>query len=155
MATIHLNETTTATPDQVLAAITDFGPDRSQIFGKSADAYLTVYDQRPGHADVKEGSGGVWERLEYDWSDPRRVVMKTVDSNIWGGASGHTYTLTPRPDGTTDVDVVVVRDGKNLKGKVLGAVLGAFGTRVLGKELGRTVRAIEDHNGGASTKQPM
>jgi len=51
---------------------------------------------------VTEGSGGVWERLEYDWSDPRRVVMKTVDSNLWGGASGHTYTFTSRRDGTTE-----------------------------------------------------
>jgi hypothetical protein len=30
--------------------------------------------------------------------------MTTTDSNAWGGRSGHTYTLTPRPDGTTDVD---------------------------------------------------
>ncbi len=155
MATIHLNETTTATPDQVLAALTDFGPGRSEIWGRSADGYLVVYDQSPGHADAKEGSGGVWERLEYDWSDPRHVVMKTVDSNIWGGASGHTYTLTPQPDGKTDVDVVVVRDGKNFTGKVLGAVLGAFGTRVLGKDLNKTVKAIEARGGGASTKQPM
>jgi len=154
MATIHLKETTTATPDQVLAALTDFGPDRSQIWGRSADDYLTVYDQSPGHADVKEGSGGVWERLEYDWSDPRHITMKTVDSNTWGGASGHTYTLTQQPDGKTEVDVVVVRDGKNVKGKALGGVLGAFGKRVLGKELSKTVRAIEARNGGASAK-PM
>jgi hypothetical protein len=49
------------------------------------------------HADVTEGSGGVWERLLYDWSDPDRVVMKPIDSNVWGGASGHTYTFTRRP----------------------------------------------------------
>ncbi|MFD9668423.1 hypothetical protein ACFWAY_43710, partial [Rhodococcus sp. NPDC059968] len=52
---------------------------------------------------------------EIDTADP--VVMTTTDSNLWGGNSGHTYTLTPRPDGTTDVDAVVVRDGKNLKGR--------------------------------------
>ena len=94
------------------------------------------------------GSGGVWERLQYDWSDPHRVVMTTTDSNTWGGASGHTYTLTPQPDGTTDVDVVVVRDGKNVKGRVIGAVLAVAGKRVLGKELGKTVKAIEARNDG-------
>jgi hypothetical protein len=31
----------------------------------------------------------------------------------------------------TDIDVVVVRDGKNLKGRVLGIVLGTIGKRVL------------------------
>jgi hypothetical protein len=39
-------------------------------------------------ADVTEGSGGIWERLHYDWSDPNRVVLTTSDSNVWGGASG-------------------------------------------------------------------
>ncbi|MGG7380149.1 hypothetical protein ACQ7B2_15780, partial [Escherichia coli] len=66
---------------------------------------------------VTEGSGGVWERLSYDWSDPNRVVMTTTDSNAWGGNSGHTYTFTRLPDGTTDLDTTVVRDGKNLKGR--------------------------------------
>ncbi len=149
MATIHLKETTTATPEQFVAALTDFGPGRSKLFGRSADDYLKVHDEGPGHADVTEGSGGVWERLDYDWSDPNRVVMKTTDSNAWGGDSGHTYTFTRQPDGTTEVDVVVVRDGKNFKGRALGVVLAIFGKRVLGKELGKTVRAVEARNDGS------
>ena len=149
MATIHLKETTTATPEQLVAALTDFGPGRSKLFGRSADDYLKVHDEGPGHADVTEGSGGIWERLDYDWSDPNRVVMKTTDSNAWGGDSGHTYTFTRQPDGTTEVDVVVVRDGKNLKGRALGVVLAIFGKRVLGKELGKTVRAVEARNDGS------
>ena len=151
MATIHLHETTTATPEQFVAALTDFGPDRSKIFGNSADGYLKVHDQGSDWADVTEGSRGVWERLRYDWSDPNRVVLTTIDSNVWGGASGHTYTVTRRPDGTTDVDVVVVRDGKNLKGRALGIVVGIGGKRVLGKAFGNTVKAIEARNSGTGT----
>src|SRR6185369_14332492 len=101
----------------------DFGPGRGELFGNSTDGYLKVHDQGPDHADVTEGSRGIWERLRYDWSDPHRVVMTTTDSNLWGGASSHTYTLTPRPDGTTDVDAVVVREGKNLKGKLVAVVV--------------------------------
>jgi len=153
MATIHINQTTTATPEQVLSALTDFGPERSKIFGRSAADYLEVYSQSPGHADVKEGSGGVWERLEYDWSNPTRITMKTIDSNTWGGNSGHTYTLTRQPDGGTDIDAVVVREGKSVKGKAIGAMLGVAGKNVLGKELEKTVKAIESRDGGASAKQ--
>jgi hypothetical protein len=149
VTTIHLNQITTATPEQFVAGLTDFGPGREKLFGRSADGYLKVHDQSPGHADVTEGSGGIWERLQYDWSDPNHVVMKTIDSNTWGGASGHTYTLARQPDGTTDVDAVVVRDGKNFKGQVLGAMLGIFGKRVLGKQLGKTAKAIEARNYGA------
>jgi hypothetical protein len=154
MATIHLEQMTTATPEQLVAAITDFGPGRSQIFGRSADGYLKVHDRGPTHADVTEGSGGVWERLRYDWSDPNRIVMTTTDSNLWGGNSGHTYTLSRQPDGKTELDAVVVRDGKNFKGRALGLMLGIFGKRVLGKELAKTVKAIEARNDGARTAEP-
>ncbi len=153
MATIHLHQTTTATPEQFVAGLTDFGPGRSELFPNSADDYLKVHDQGPDHADVTEGSGGIWERLDYDWSNPNRVVMTTTDSNIWGGASGHTYTLTPQPDGTTEIDVVVVRDGKNFKGRALGLGLGVIGKSYLGKALGKTVKAIEARNDGAGAAE--
>jgi len=149
MSTIHLNQTTTATPEQFVAGLTDFGPGRSELFGNSTDEYLKVHEQGPDHADVTEGSRGIWERLHYDWSDPSRVVMTTTDSNVWGGASGHTYTFVLRPGGVTGVDVVVVREGKNLKGRVLAVLVGVVGKRLLGKELGKTVKAIEARNAGA------
>ncbi|HEY6698558.1 MAG TPA: hypothetical protein VIZ67_10050 [Acidimicrobiales bacterium] len=154
MSTIHLHQTTTATPEQFVAGLTDFGPGRSKIFGNSADADLKVHDQGPGHADVTEGSRGVWERLHYDWSDPNHVVLTTTDSNVWGGHSGHTYTLTRQPDGTTSVDAVVVREGKNLKGRVLGSVLGTVGKRVLAKAFENTVKAIEARNTRARAADP-
>jgi hypothetical protein len=149
MSTIHLHEHMNVTPEQFIAGLTDFGPGRKELFGNSDDGYLKVHDQGPTSADVTEGSGGVWERLQYDWSDPDRVVMKTTDSNIWGGNSGHTYTFTRNADGTTDLDAVVVRDGKNFKGHALGAVLGVFGKRVLGKAMDKTVKAIEARNNGS------
>ena len=81
MSTIHLHQTTTATPQQFLDALTDFGPGHEALFGNSA----------------------------------------------------------------------VVRDGKNLKGRALGAVLSVFGTRVLGKAFDKTVAAIEARNHTART----
>ena len=100
MPTFHFKQTTTATPEQFVAGLTDFGPGRAELFGNSTDEYLKVHDQGPEHADVTEGSRGTWERLDYDWSDPDRVVMTTTDSNAWGGQSGHTYTFTRNADGT-------------------------------------------------------
>ena len=147
MATIHLHQTTISTPEQFIAGLTDFGPGRSKLFGYSADAYLKVHHRGPRQADVTEGSSGIWERLHYDWSDPNRVVMRTTDSNTWGGASGHTYIFTRRPDGRTDLDAVVVREGKNLKGRVLGLVLGTIGKGVLTRAFDNSVKAIEARNG--------
>ena len=146
MPTIHLHRTTIATPEQYIAGLTDFGPGRSKLFGNSADAYLKVHYRGGLLADVTEGSGGIWERLHYDWSDPNRVVLTTTDSNVWGGASGHIYTFTRQPDGTTDIDVVVRREGKNLTGRLLGFVLGTIGRSVLEKAFENSVKAIEARN---------
>ena len=146
MSTINLRQTTTLTPEQYVAGLTDFGPGRSKLFGNSADAYLKVHHKGPTEADVTEGSGGIWERLHYDWSNPNRVVLTTTDSNLWGGASGHTYTFTRHPNGTTDIDVVVVRDGKNLRGRLLGFVVGTIGKGVLEKAFKNSVKAIELRN---------
>jgi hypothetical protein len=143
MATLHYHVNTTSTPEQLVDGITDFGPGRSELFGNSANEYLEVHDLALDHADVTEGSASVWERLHYDWSDPNRVVMTTTDSNAWGGASSHTYTFTRQSDGTTDVDAVVIREGKNLKGRALGFVIGTVGKSRLEKEFEKTVKAIE------------
>ena len=147
MATIHLHETTTATPEQYIAGLTDFGPGRGKLFGNSTDDYMKVHSRGATEADVTEGSNGIWERLHYDWSDPNHVVLTTTDSNTWGGASGHTYNFTRRSDGMTDINVTVVREGKNLKGKLLGLVVGTIGKGVLEKGFKNSIKAIEARNG--------
>jgi hypothetical protein len=151
MATpIKFHETTTATPEQYIAGLTDFGPGRAELFGNSADEDLVVHSMGATEADVTEGSGGVWERLHYDWSDPDRVVLTTTDSNVFGGDSGHTYTFTRNPDGTTDIDYVVIREGKNVKGRVLGLVLRTIGRSRLEKAFQGSIKAVEDRNYGSA-----
>jgi hypothetical protein len=112
------------------------------VFSNSADDYLKVHSLSATQADVTEGSGGVWERLHYDWSDPTHVILKTTDSNTWANTSGYTYTFTEQ-NGMTDVNVDIVREGKNAKGHVLAAVLGTVGKGVLGKAFAQSVKAIE------------
>src|SRR5262249_52072392 len=151
--TLHFKATTTATPEQWVAALTDFGPGRSELFENSADDDLEVHDQGPTEADVTEGSSGIWERLHYDWSDPDHVVLTTTDSNAWADGPSHTYTFTREPDGKTDVDYVAVRNGRNLKGRLLGIVLGTVGKGRLKKAFDGAVMAIEARNSGANTAE--
>src|SRR5215510_12797482 len=146
MSTFHFKLTTTATPEQFIAGLTDFGPGRAQLFGNSTDNYLKVHEKGSTYADVTEDSSGIWERLRYDWSNPKRIVLTTTDSNLWGGRSGHTYTLKRQPNGTTDVEVQIVREGKNFKGRFVGAFLGIVGKRQLKKWFANTLKAIEARN---------
>ena len=52
----------------------------------------------------------------------------------------------------TDVDVVIVRDGKNAKGRILGLVLGTVRKGVLVKAFGNSVKAIEARDDGAPAR---
>jgi hypothetical protein len=144
---IHFHRTTTLTPEQFIAGLIDFGPGRSKLFANSSDEYLKVHYLGPSEADVTEGSNGIWEHLHYDWSDPGRVVLTTTDSNVWSGLSGHAYAVTRQPDRTTNIDVMIVREGKNFKGRVLGFVLRTIGMRVLERAFEKSVKAIEARNG--------
>ena len=143
ISTIHLHPTARLTPERYVAGLTDFGPGRSKLFSTSADENLKVHYRGGTEAEVTEGSDGIWERVHYDWSDPNRVVLTTTDSNVWGGASGYVYIFRRQPNGTTDIDVVVVREGKNLKGRVLGFVRRTIGRRVLEKAFENNVKVIE------------
>ncbi|TPG35035.1 SRPBCC family protein [Mycolicibacterium hodleri] len=143
MPTFTFSETTTATPQSVLDALTDFGPQRSKLFPNSADKYLEVHAKTATTADVTEGSSGVWERLHYDWSDPHRIHLRTVDSNTWSNKSGHEWVLTPQVRGTR-VDVTVIRDPKNLRGRVVGGLLLRFtGRRLIGGQLRSLLTGLE------------
>src|ERR1700712_728506 len=131
MPTIHLHRTTTLTPDQYIAGLTDFGPGREKVFSNSADDYLKAHRVGPTDADVTDGSGGVWERLHYDWSNHARVVATTTDSNVWADTSGYVYTFGHAPDSGTVVDLVITRRGQTAKDHFLAFVLGSVGRGVL------------------------
>jgi hypothetical protein len=153
MPTFNFHQNTTATPEQFIGGLTDFGPGRSELFENSTDDFLKVHDKGPTEADVTEGSSGVWERLRYDWSDPDHIVLTTTDSNAWADGQSHTYTLKRQADGTTDIDYTVVRDGKNLKGRFLGVVLGTVGKGRLKGAFEKFVKAIEMRTDAASAAE--
>jgi hypothetical protein len=48
------------------------------------------------------------------------------------------------------VDLVVVREGKKFKGRMLGLVLRTVGKGVLGKAFEKSVKAIEARNYGTT-----
>jgi hypothetical protein len=92
MSAIHFRQTSTATPEQYIAALTDFGPGRSKVFGNSADGYLQVQFRgcapRRRHGRLGRCLGALGLRLVRAGSGRGQ----TSASNFWGGNSGDTYT---------------------------------------------------------------
>lgn len=144
MATIHIKQSARITPERFIAALTNFGPGRGEIFAHSHEDSVKVNARGDGWADVTEGSaGGLWERLRYDWSQRNVVRLTTTDSNAWSAQSNWLYTLTPRNDGGTDIDLVAVRKGRNAKGRLGAGLLAAVGKWIIGADLRKSLKAIE------------
>jgi hypothetical protein len=53
----------------------------------------------------------------------------------------------------TEIDYVVVREGKNFKGRLLGIVIGTIGKGRLDKAFRESIKAIEARNDGADAAE--
>ena len=144
MGRVHARAHGSFSPDVFVAALTDFGPGRAEVFGNNAAGDLRVHERGETWAEVTEGSttGPVWQRSRYDWSTPGEVRIDVVDSNAFGPGSRWTYRVTPAAGGT-DIDLSIVRVPNTTKGRVLDLLLSAGGGLFFGRDLRRTVHALE------------
>jgi hypothetical protein len=149
--TVHFELHSTLAPDQVLNALTDFGPSRSDVWPNVDGDHFKVHAQGPGWAEVTEGSsvaGGVWERERYTWDTATHTVaIETLDSNTWGPGSRWDYRLTPSSDGGTHIEATVVRKGKGWKGRLLGIALLLAGARMLRSQMKQALAGIPPSGG--------
>lgn len=137
--TVH----TTMSPSEVLALLTDFGPDRSTNWPNVDDALFTVHEQGPDWAEVTEGTRLGWERERYSWDAAAGTVsIDTLESNLWSPGSGWRYQLTAA-DGGTDLHVTLTREANSWKGRIVGALIPVVGARALGSQFQSVLRKAE------------
>lgn len=128
-------------PAEVLRVLTDFGPGRADVWPGVDEQHLEVHDSGNRWTDVTEGNPTTWERVRYTWSeDGTSVTAVTTDSNVWAAGSRWDYTLTPEAAGTL-VDIRLTRHGKNLKGRLIGALIPVVGRSVVVKSFSGPLRA--------------
>ena len=152
MGHVHVRAHGAVPPERFVAALTDFGPGREEIWGNSDPRDLVVHDRGDTWADVTEGAaaGGVWQRLRYDWSAPDVVTLTVLDSNAFGPGSQWTYRLDPDGRGGTDIDLTVVRVPSTPKGRVMDILLSLGGGLFFARDLRRTLRRLESRAGTPS-----
>jgi hypothetical protein len=146
MPTLHFEVESKLPPDAVLAALTDFSPNRAEVWPNIDSDHFKLHDQGPGWAEVTEGSsvaGGVWERERYSWdAGAGTVEVETLDSNTWGPGSRWDYRLTADPSGGTRIEVTLVRHGKGLKGGLIGAALTITGAGLLRSQMEQALARV-------------
>jgi hypothetical protein len=144
MTTVHIKQSTTVSLNRFVGALINFGPGRREIFANSHEHWVRVNVRGDTWTDVTEGSSGaLWERLRCDWSELNVVRLTTIDSNVWRPEGGWVYSLIPRADGGTDIDLVVVRKGRSMRGRFRAALMAVAGKPILRRDLRKSLRAIE------------
>ncbi len=145
MAHVVTDLDTTASPERVIDALTDFSPRRLELWPNIDREYFKVNNLGEKSAEVTEGSpvlGGVWERARYDWSRPGTVRIEVQDSNAFAPGSFWVYQVTPA-NGGSHVRMEFERRPRNLKGWFTSALLSLFGKKIFSKSLRETLRRLE------------
>ena len=84
MAKIHYEADGAVAADRFIAALTDFGPRRPELWPGLDAKFYELHELGDTWADVTEGTdifGGVWARERYDWSEPG--VVRLTLRNRW------------------------------------------------------------------------
>lgn len=138
MARITFTVQSPRPPADVLAALTDFSPRRLELWPAIDPDVYQVNEVGPHWADVVEGSavmGGIRARERYDWSTPGVVRATIQESNLWHAGGMWELTARAGDDGGSVLDVIRDRTAKNLRGRVLEAMLRIAGRKMLASEL--------------------
>jgi hypothetical protein len=146
MAHVIADRDTTASPERVIDALTDFSSRRLDLWPNLDRKYFEVQASSATSAEVTEGSsgfGGVWERSRYDWSTPGTVRIDVQESNAFEPGSYWIYEVTPNPEGGSHVHMEFDRRPRNLKGKVLSGLFRIGGHKIFENSLGETLHRLE------------
>lgn len=103
----HFAFDTIATPEQVVAAFTDFTDRRLEIWKASLDpAKYELQELGDTWAIAREGSKSpsVWAVEHYDWSEPGTVRWAAQHSNFCKPGSGVELVITSRDNGGSHVE---------------------------------------------------
>jgi hypothetical protein len=142
VAKIHYEVDGPVTADEFIAALTDFGPRRPEMWPNLDTKYYEVHEVGDTWADVTEGSeflGGVWARERYDWSEPGLVRLRLREAIDFKPGTEIVYRVASLPDGGCHVSVDFQRIAASPRGRAVGALVQLAGARQFRKDLGVTL----------------
>jgi len=156
MAKIHYAADGPITAERFIAALTDFGERRPELWPNLDTKFFRLHELGDTWAEVTEGTdifGGVWARERYDWSDPGIVRLRLLESADFRPGTVIEYRVTPNADGGCHVEVDFQRIAKSLRGRVVGLLVQLAGPRRFSADLRQTFAHLGrlEAEGGAST----
>ena len=154
MTTVHIVDETSVPPDRVLENAHDFSPRRAAVFQAVSVERMEVHDLGERSADVTEGTRSgptvVWERCDYDWSQPGSVKATVTDSNVYDPDSSSWEITAAAKDGGSRVEMIWERNFKrNPRGLLFGTAFRTFGNRIFAGEARKILENMEKLEQGA------
>ena len=124
---LELESETSLSPEQTVAALTDFSPARPQMWTGISPQYYEVYTVGETSADVREGTkrGGlnVWAKEHYDWSEPGTVTWTVKESNFCTPGSYVRADIRPREGGGSIIKCTWDRTPTSPSGRFVFAIM--------------------------------
>jgi hypothetical protein len=121
MPRVSFDFRTAVPPERVMTMLTDFSPNRPELWPMLAPELYEVYRLDARNAYVKEGSifpRRIWERDDYEWSADR-VRWTVRESNYCRPGSYVEVSVRPEAGGGTRLYVDWNRRGVGVRGKML------------------------------------
>ena len=149
MTRIVVSETTPVPVERVLAAAADFTARRGDVFPAVSAKHTTVHAITGTSADVTEGTRVgplvIWERCDYDWSQPGCVKAPVTDSNVYEPENS-SWEITAVPaSGGSRVEMKWVREFRHTpRGLLFGAMYRTIGKPIFGRYARDILARIEE-----------
>lgn len=122
MPRLEFDLETSASPERVIAGLTDFSDRRPDIWPGLSRRWYEVYSVGETTAEIREGTGGkrssIWARERYDWSTPGVVTWTVQESAFSKPGSFVSARVDPKEGGGSKIHVTWQRDGISLPAKL-------------------------------------
>jgi len=142
---------TSLSPEQVVAALTDFSQRRPQMWTGITPHHYKVYSVGETSAEVQEGTKqgaiDVWAREEYDWSKPNTVVWTVKESNFCTPGSYVKAEILPREGGGSKIRSTWDRTATTMAGRFIFAVMKLSRGKVIQNSMRRGLSNYESRMG--------
>jgi hypothetical protein len=138
VAKIHYEADGAVSADRFIAALTDFGPRRPELWPGLDAKFFTLHELGDTWADVTEGTdifGGVWARERYDWSEPGVVRLTLQEAPDFTPGTTTVYRVTPAGADRCHVVVDFHRQARSMRGRLVGFLVAVAGRRRFADEL--------------------
>jgi hypothetical protein len=124
---LEMETESSLSPEEVVAALTDFSERRPRMWTGISPHYYEVYSVGETNADVREGTKrgplNVWARENYDWSTPRTVTWTVKESNFCSVGSYVKAEIRSREGGGSAIKCTWDRTPTSLAGRFIFAVM--------------------------------